>query len=50
MNLRDYQNDIVNKGSDILIRLKIVYLSMEVRTGKTLVSLSIALQIITFAD
>ena len=42
MKLRDYQTGIVEKGSDILKRLNIVYLSMEVRTGKTLVSFSIA--------
>ena len=42
MKLRDYQIEIVDKGSYILKRLNIVYLSMEVRTGKTLVSFSIA--------
>ena len=42
MKLRDYQIEIVDKGSYILKRLNIVYLSMEVRTWKTLVSFSIA--------
>ncbi len=40
--LRDYQNKIVEQGCDILKTKKILYLAMEVRTGKTLVSLSIA--------
>ena len=40
--LRDYQNKIVEQGCDILKSKKILYLAMEVRTGKTLVSLSIA--------
>lgn len=40
--LRDYQKDLSQKGCDILKRLSIVYLSMEVRTGKTLTALSIA--------
>ena len=42
MVLRDYQKTISAKGVDILKRLNIVYLSMEVRTGKTLTSLNIA--------
>jgi len=40
--LRDYQNRIVSKGTDVLNEHSIVYLSMEVRTGKTLTALSIA--------
>lgn len=40
--LRYYQNKIVEQGCDILKTKKILYLAMEVRTGKTLVSLSIA--------
>lgn len=42
MQLRDYQTELADKGTDILKRLKIVYLAMEVRTGKTLTSLEIA--------
>lgn len=41
MKLRDYQNDIKNQGLKILLNHRILYLSMEVRTGKTLTSLSI---------
>ena len=40
--LREYQKEIVSKGINTLERHKIVYLSMEVRTGKTLTALSIA--------
>jgi hypothetical protein len=40
--LRDYQIILANKGADILNRKKIVYLNMEVRTGKTLTALEIA--------
>jgi hypothetical protein len=40
--LRDYQIELANKGVDILNRKKIVYLNMEVRTGKTLTALEIA--------
>ena len=39
---RQYQNDIIEKGSNILKNNNILYLAMEVRTGKTLVSLKIA--------
>lgn len=42
MNYRDYQLDIINKGSEILTKHWFVYLAMEVRTGKTLTSLGIA--------
>ena len=42
MKLRPYQIELSEKGADILKKLKIVYLSMEVRTGKTLTSLNIA--------
>ena len=41
MKFRDYQIDIINKGLDVLNRYKLLYLSMEVRTGKTLTSLGI---------
>ena len=39
--LRDYQLDISNKAVDILTKYGIVYLAMEVRTGKTLTALNI---------
>lgn len=42
MKLRPYQRDIVERGSDILLSNSILYLSMEVRTGKTITALSIA--------
>jgi len=34
--LRDYQKAIAQKASEILSQLKIIYLAMEVRTGKTI--------------
>ena len=42
MKLRDYQQDIVNKGLPILKKYKFLYLAMEVRTGKTATSLSMS--------
>ena len=42
MELRDYQIEIANRAVDILQRLHIVYISMEVRTGKTLTALETA--------
>jgi len=42
MILRDYQNDIVIKAKSILKQFGIVYLAMEVRTGKTATALTIA--------
>ena len=42
MELREYQKDISNLAYDILLERGIVYLTMEVRTGKTLTSLEIA--------
>ena len=42
IRLRDYQKSIVNKATEVLQRSGFVYLAMEVRTGKTLTSLSIA--------
>ena len=42
MILRDYQKDIVIKGKSILKQFGIVYLAMEVRTGKTATALTIA--------
>ena len=42
MELRQYQTEISQKGAEVLQKLKIVYLAMEVRCGKTLTSLEIA--------
>jgi len=40
--LRDYQKQNAINGNEILKRLKIVYLAMEVRTGKTVTAFEIA--------
>jgi len=40
--LRDYQQDIANKALQILQAKKIVYLNMQVRTGKSCTSLEVA--------
>lgn len=45
MEFRDYQKSIINIGSKKLSDTGLVYLSMEVRTGKTLTSLGIAQKI-----
>ena len=42
MELRDYQKEIVRLSVNVLKEHKFVYLAMEVRTGKTLTSLSIS--------
>lgn len=42
VTLRDYQVDIIKKGSEIIKKFGFVYLAMEVRCGKTLTSLGIA--------
>lgn len=42
MKLRPYQLELSQKATEILNELKIVYLAMEVRTGKTATSLNIA--------
>ena len=42
MKLRDYQQQLVNKGLPILKKDKFLYLALEVRTGKTLTSLSMS--------
>ena len=42
MNFRDYQLDIIDQGISIILKCGLVYLGMEVRTGKTLTSLGIA--------
>lgn len=41
MEFRDYQKEIIQKASDIILRHRFVYLAMQVRTGKTLTSLGI---------
>jgi hypothetical protein len=43
MKLRDYQVSCSEKAVKVLLRRNIVYLSMEVRTGKTLTALNTAL-------
>lgn len=43
MQLRDYQFNIANAAHDLLIEHKIAYLSMQVRTGKTITALHTAL-------
>ena len=42
MKLRQYQIDLSTQGCDVLTELGIVYLAMEVRTGKTLTALNTA--------
>lgn len=42
MILKEYQHEIVKQGYQVIRDFGVVYLSMEVRTGKTIVSLSIA--------
>lgn len=42
MEFRDYQEKIIEKGTDVIAQHGFVYLAMEVRTGKTLTSLGIA--------
>ena len=41
IEFRDYQKEIIVEGSEILIKNRFLYLTMEVRTGKTLTSLGI---------
>lgn len=40
MQLRDYQVDLSTKACDLLTQHKIAYLSMQVRTGKTITALN----------
>ncbi len=42
MQLRDYQEDLANRAYQILKNNGLVYLAMEVRTGKTLTALAVA--------
>ena len=41
-SFREYQLDIIKRGTEILFSNGFLYLAMEVRTGKTLTSLGIA--------
>tara|TARA_R110000796_G_scaffold34775_12_gene89536 strand:- start:819 stop:2060 length:1242 start_codon:yes stop_codon:yes gene_type:complete len=41
VKFRDYQNKIIHQGKNILTEKSLLYLAMEVRTGKTLTSLGI---------
>ena len=45
IQLRDYQERIVSKATEVINQHGFVYLAMEVRTGKTLTSLSIATEL-----
>ena len=42
IELRSYQKEIIEEAYPKLLRLNLLYLSMEVRTGKTLTALSLA--------
>jgi hypothetical protein len=42
MNLRPYQETIRDQGAEILRRYDMLYLAMQVRTGKTITSMAIA--------
>ena len=42
MEFREYQKDIIQKGLGVIKKSKFLYLSMEVRTGKTLTAMGIA--------
>jgi hypothetical protein len=42
IEFRDYQKDIISRGTEVLQKNGFLYLAMEVRTGKTLTSLGIA--------
>ena len=41
IKFRDYQKEIIRKGSEVLLLHHFLYLTMEVRTGKTLTSMGI---------
>ena len=45
IQLRDYQERIVNKATEVIRHHGFVYLAMEVRTGKTLTALSIGIKL-----
>ena len=42
MKFRKYQSEIIDKAFDVLVKYKFVYLSMQVRTGKTLTAMGTA--------
>lgn len=42
MEFREYQKDIIQKGLGVIKKSRFLYLSMEVRTGKTLTAMGIA--------
>jgi hypothetical protein len=42
IKFRDYQEEIISKGTQILMQHGFLYLAMEVRTGKTLTSMGIS--------
>ena len=45
LELRQYQKDIIAKGTEVIRDYGFLYLAMEVRTGKTLTSLGICEQL-----
>jgi predicted helicase len=45
IEFRDYQKDIIAKGTEMIHAKGFLYLAMEVRTGKTLTSLGICEQL-----
>ena len=45
IEFRDYQKDIIAKGTELIRSKRFLYLAMEVRTGKTLTSLGICEQL-----
>ncbi len=45
MEFRDYQKEIIKKGTQVIDKHGFLYLAMEVRTGKTLTSLGICEQL-----
>ena len=42
MKYRDYQIEIIKKATAVVSKSKFVYLSMQVRTGKTLTAMGVA--------
>ena len=42
MKFRKYQSEIIDKAFDVLVKYGFVYLSMQVRTGKTLTAMGTA--------
>ena len=41
IEFRDYQKDIINRGSAILAKYRFLYLAMDMRTGKSLTSMGV---------